>query len=146
MKSKITKKDIYKDVIIKMNGKQINIKAMIDTGNMLKDPITNLPVIVVEKSILYELLPKDLLDNAQKILVGDLEDVSENVKENYIRKLRFIPFSSLGKQNGMLIGIKPDFVEVVDEEDTNKIEDVIVGVYDKSFTKDGRYRALMGIF
>ena len=145
VKSKITKKDIYKDVIIKMNKKQINIKAMIDTGNMLKDPITNSPVIVVEKSILYELLPKDLLDNAQKILVGDLEDISEDVKEKYIRKLRFIPFSSLGKQNGMLIGIKPDFVEVIDEEDTNQIEDVIVGVYDKSFTKDGKYRALMGI-
>lgn len=145
VKSKITKKDIYKDVNIQIDGKQINLKAMLDTGNMLKDPISGSPVIVVEKSILYNLLPKDLLDNLDRILGGDLEKISVDVKDKYIKKLKFIPFSSLGKQNGMLVGIKPDFVEIVDEQDVSKRDDIIVGIYEKSFTKDGRYRALMGM-
>ena len=145
VKNKITKKDIYKDVIINMNEKQINIKAMIDTGNMLKDPITGNSVIVVEKNILYDILPKELLNNLDKILGGNLENINEEIKENYIKKLRFIPFSSLGKQNGMLVGIKPDFIKIKEEDGNTKIQNVIIGIYEKSLTKDGKYQALMGI-
>lgn len=145
VKNKITKKDIYKEIKIEMNGKQIHLNAMLDTGNMLKDPITGKPVIVVEKIILYEILPKELLDNLEKILGGELENISENIKDKYIKKLKFIPFSSLGRQNGMLVGIKPDFVEIVEEQKTQKRNDIIIGIYEKSLTKDGRYRALMGI-
>lgn len=145
VKSKITKKDIYKDVNIKINGKSINIKTMIDTGNMLKDPITGSPVIVVEKSILYELLPRELLDNIDKILKGSLDKISDEIKDEYIKKIKFIPFSSLGKQNGMLIGLKPTSVEIIEEQEVTKIKDIIIGIYENSFTKDGHYRALMGI-
>ena len=63
VKTKITKKDIYKEIKIYIDEKVIKINAMLDTGNMLKEPITGVPVIIVEKSILYELLPKELLDN-----------------------------------------------------------------------------------
>lgn len=145
IKSKISKKDIYKDIKIKMEESEINLKAMLDTGNMLKDPITGKPVIVVEKSVLYEVLPKELLDNIEKILGGDLENISIDIKDKYIKKLKFIPFSSLGRQNGMLVGIQPTYVEIIDEQDTFKKEDVIVGIYENSFTKDGKYQALIGM-
>ena len=145
VKSKITKKDIYKNIKIEIDEKSINLKAMIDTGNMLKDPITGSPVIIVEKSILYNILPRNLLDNLEKILLGNTQNISADVKNKYINKLKFIPFSSLGKQNGMLVGIKPTYVEIIEEEETLKKEDIIVGIYEKSLTKDGKYRALMGI-
>ena len=145
VKSKISKKDILKDIKINIDNQQITIKAMLDTGNMLKDPLTENSVVVVEKTALYQILPKDLLDNIENILGGDLEKISDEVKEKYINKLKFIPFSSLGKQNGMLVGIKPTFVEIDDEQNTFKKEKVIVGIYDKSLTKDGKYQALIGI-
>ena len=145
VKNKITKKDIYKEIKIEMDGKQIQLNAMLDTGNMLKDPITEKPVIVVEKIILYEVLPKELLDNIENILGGDLKNISEDIRDKYIKKIKFIPFSSLGRQNGMLVGIKPDFIEIVEEQKIQKRNDIIIGIYEKSLTKDGRYRALMGI-
>ncbi|MBO4293609.1 MAG: sigma-E processing peptidase SpoIIGA [Clostridia bacterium] len=145
IKSKITKKDIYKNLKIEIDGKQIKIKAMLDTGNMLKDPITGSPVIVVEKSILYEILPRELLDNIERILEGNFEKISEDIKEKFIKRLKFIPFASLGRQNGMLVGIKPNSVEIIEEQSTSKRKDIIIGIYEKSLTKDGRYRALMGI-
>ena len=144
VKTKITKKDIYKEIKIYIDEKVIKINAMLDTGNMLKEPITGVPVIIVEKSILYELLPKELLDNINQILGGDLENISENIKEKYLNKLKFIPFSSLGKQNGMILGISPQFIKICGEED-RKIKDIIVGIYNKSLTKDGSYRALIGM-
>lgn len=145
VKSKISKKDILKDITIDIDNQKINIKAMLDTGNMLKDPLTGNSVIVVEKTALYQIMPKELLDNTENILGGDLEKISDEIKEKYINRLRFIPFSSLGRQNGMLVGIKPSYIEIDEEQNTLQKDKVIVGIYDKSLTKDGKYQALIGI-
>ena len=56
-----------------------------------------------------------------------------------------IPFSSLGKQNGLLLGIKADSVCIMSDEKIDVVNDVIVGIYDKSFTKNGAYNAIFGL-
>ncbi len=145
VKSKISKKDMFCTIKININKVEIETKAMIDTGNLLKEPISNTPVIVVEHTLLYDCMPKEILNNLENILGGDFENISEEVKNKYISKLKVIPFSSLGKQNGMLIGIKPEEVTVLNDENENKINNVIIGIYNKSLTKRGEYRALIGI-
>lgn len=145
IKTKINPKDMYCKIKIKVNEKSIETKAMIDTGNLAKEPITNTPVVIVESSLLEEVLPNQILNNLENILSGDLTKISEEMQEKYISKLRCIPFSSLGKQNGMLLGIKADEIEVEIEEETKKSDNVIIGIYDKSLTKRGEYRALIGI-
>ena len=145
VKSKISKKDMFCTIKININKVEIETKAMIDTGNLLKEPISNTPVIVVEHTLLYDCMPKEILNNLENILGGDFENISEEVKNKYISKLKVIPFSSLGKQNGMLIGIKTEEVTVINDENENKINNVIIGIYNKSLTKRGEYRALIGI-
>lgn len=143
-KNKITKKDMICEIKIKMNGKEKELIAMVDTGNMLREPITGNPVVVVEKMALYDLVPKEILNNTEAILGGDFEKIPENIKKEYISKLKMIPFSSLGKQNGMLIGIKPESVKVINEQIEEK-RNAIIGIYNKSLTKRGEYNALIGI-
>lgn len=145
VKSKITKKDMYCDILVKINNKDIKVKAMIDTGNFLKDPLTQKPVIVVERNSLYEALPKQILNNLDNVLGGDLEKIPEEIQKKYLPKLKFIPFSSLGKQNGMLIGIKSEKVKIYYEDNQIDKEDVVIGIYNKSLTKKGEYKALIGI-
>lgn len=141
IKTKINAKDMFCKIKIKLNGKEIETKAMIDTGNLAKEPITNTPVVIVESSLLEKVLPKEILNSIDNILAGKLD----GVKEEYISRLRCIPFSSLGKQNGMLLGIKADEI-VVEKEEENKIsKNVIIGVYERSLTKRGEYRALIGL-
>lgn len=144
-KNKITKKDMLCKVKIKLNGKEIILNTMIDTGNMLKEPLTGNPVVVVEKTSLYDLIPKEILNNTESILGGDFEKISENIRDEYISKLKIIPFSSLGKQNGMLLGIKPESLEVINEQTEEKKDNAIIGIYNKSLTKRGEYNALIGI-
>lgn len=147
VKTKITKKDMFCKIEIGLNHKKIETIAMIDTGNMLKEPITNTPVIVVEHTLLYDCIPKEILNHLEELLGGDFDNIPEEIKKEYLTRLKFIPFSSLGKQNGMLLGIKADFVKIKsDENETEeKKENIIVGMYNKSLTKRGEYRALMGI-
>ena len=145
IKTKISKKDMFCDIKIKINEQIIKTKAMVDTGNLLKEPITNTPVIVVEHTLLYNCIPKEILNNIENILGGDVEKIPKEIREKYISKLKIIPFSSLGKQNGMLIGIKAEYVEIENEEKSVKRENVIIGIYNKSLTNRGEYRALIGI-
>lgn len=145
VKRKINKNDMFCDIEIKLNGKIIRTKVMIDTGNMLKEPITNIPVVVVEHTILYECLPKEILNNLDEILGGSFKNIPEKIKQEYITKFKFIPFSSLGKQNGMLLGIKAEYIKIFEDEKDEKKENIIIGIYNKSLTKKGEYRALAGI-
>ena len=118
---------------------------MIDTGNLVKEPITNTPVVILESTLLEKALPTIILNNLENILSGDLSQIPKEIQEKYISKLRCIPFSSLGKQNGMLLGIKADEIEVETEYEKKVSNNVIIGIYDKTLTKRGEYRALVGI-
>ena len=145
VKTKFSKKDMFCDVEVELNNKKIKTRAMIDTGNLLKEPITNTPVIVLEHTLLYECVPKEILDNLESILGGELVKIPEEVRNEYISKLKLIPFASLGKQNGMLVGIKADSLKIIQDDQEKENKNVIVGIYNKSLTKRGEYRALVGM-
>lgn len=145
VKNKFTKKDMFCDIKIKLNGKEIETKAMIDTGNLLKEPITNIPVVVVENTVLEGVLPKEILENTENILGGDIENIPKEIKNRYLSKLKVIPFSSLGKQNGMLLGIKADSLKVINIEEEKIIDKAIIGIYNKQLARRGDYKALLGI-
>ena len=145
VKTRLAPKDMFLEIEVYFGDKKISTKAMIDTGNMLKEPITNVPVIIVEHVVLYEVIPKSILNNIDKILVGNFEDVPTEIKKEYATKLKFIPFSSIGKANGMLLGIKADKLVVKNEEGSNEIYKIIIAIYNKSLTKRGEYQALLGI-
>lgn len=145
VKSKISKKDMFCTIKIRLNEIEVETKAMLDTGNLLKEPFTNTPVIVVEHTLLYQCMPKEILNHLEDILGGDFEKVPQAIQDKYRIRLKLIPFSSLGKQNGMLLGIKPEYVEIENEENRIRKENIILGIYNKSLTKKGEYRALLGI-
>ena len=47
-------------------------------------------------------------------------------------------------KNGMLVGIKPEKIEIINEQ-TEEEKNAIIGIYNKSLTKKGEYNALIGI-
>ena len=141
IKGKMSKKDMFCDITISLDGKKAKAKAMIDSGNLLKDPISKSPVVVVEKKIIKRIISETILDEIFNILNG--KDV--NLDDSYMSRVRMLPFASLGKQNGMLIGLKPDSISIIYDDEQKEIKDVIVGIYDKTFTKNGPYTALIGV-
>lgn len=131
-KRQLKKKDMICNLEISINKQKSEVKAYLDSGNTLREPLTKKPVIVVEKNKIKNFTDIDL----EKIIGGD-EPNTENLK------LKIIPFNSIGKQNGMLIGVKPDFVKIEYEDREEYIYDVVIGMYDKKINKD--YHALIGL-
>lgn len=143
VKNKLNMEDIFCNLKICNNGKEQTLRAMIDTGNLLKDPITNSPVIIIEKNKLSNILPKEILENTEKIINGKYEFSDEYLK--YASKFRVLPFSSLGKQNGMLLGFKVDKIEVEINDEEIIRDDAIVGIYDKKLSNRNQYEGLIGL-
>ena len=146
VKTKLNKKDMIYDVEVIISGKSVKVKALLDTGNLLKDPITGFPVIVIENTSLNSIISKKILNNLNKILGGDIDELTKDKEFEYtISRFRMIPFSSLGKQNGLLLGIKADSINILLDDKTNRVNNAIIGIYDKSFTKNGAYTAIFGL-
>ena len=146
VKYRISKNDMFCEIEIFFGEKSVRLKAMLDTGNMLRDPITRMPVIVVEKDILHEIIPYKILDNLEKIIGGDVPDeIYEEINVEYISKFRVIPFSSLGKQNGLLLGFKASNVITYIDANEEELKNVIIGIYDKKLSKKDKYNALLGL-
>lgn len=141
IKGKLTRKELFCQILIRLGEEKIIVTAMLDTGNLLKEPITKTPVIIVEKQSLATILPKEILENLDFILDG----TNKTELGEYATRFRVIPFSSLGKQNGMLLGMKMDEVEIITEEGNTTVSNVIIGISNESLTKNGLYTALVGL-
>ncbi len=145
LKNKINKDEMYCEVEIKNENIIRKIKVMIDTGNLLKEPITGKPVIVIEKEQLRDLIPKEILDNVNGILGGEIKEIPQKIVDKYFSKIRIIPFFSLGNKKGLLLGIKIKEVNIIKNKEVIQHKDIFVGVYDEKIDLKGEYFGVVGM-
>ena len=142
VKKRVDRNSLLYTLEIGYQEKKCSLKAMLDTGNLLVEPITSLPVVIVEKSKLEEIIPKDNLKLLLEMLEGSK---TEKLPQELKLRSRLIPFSSIGRKNGMMIGIKPDYIRIFEEDNETVITDVIIGIYQDKLSKNGAYNGLMGL-
>ena len=142
-KSKLNNKNTFIEIELYNKNKMTKARALLDSGNMLKEPISQKPVIVVEKAILSKIIPEEVLNYIERMVGGD--DQERNEMQEYLSKIRMVPFMSLGKENGMLIGIRSDKTKINTEDIRLEKENIIAGIYEKKLTKDNKYNALIGL-
>lgn len=140
IKNRMNKRAMICDLEIFYNGKNKKIKTMIDTGNLLKEPITKNDVIIVEKDSLKEIISNEILENIAFIVNGKWLDNAEI----HSYKFKIIPFSSLGNDNGLLIGFRPDYIKIYNENEVIR-NDVLVGIYDGKLSRNNLYTSLIGL-
>ena len=137
---KVNLNDIVCDIEINIENKIVRTKALIDSGNLLIDPISKKEVIVVESKILKNLLTDEYLEMLKNISIGKLIGSLDINKY----KIKIIPFNSLGNPNGILCGINPDFIKV-QYEDEIILKNVILGVYFGSLNSFDEYSSIIGL-
>lgn len=97
--NKIAKKEIYR-VTVEKNGKEFKFFAFADSGNNLKEPFSNYPVIVADKN---------LFDG--------------------VETERLVPYSTIGSQ-GVLNAFKPNTVTVCAGNKKYSIQNVYIALND----------------
>ncbi|ACA59934.1 sigma-E processing peptidase SpoIIGA [Candidatus Desulforudis audaxviator] len=125
-------------------GRSLSVNALLDTGNQLSDPLTNHPVLVVEFNAVRELLPAELCSAFEAGEEPDFAKVLESLgNSRWAGRLRVIPFQSLGRSSGLLLGFRPDEVEILYGSENIRVRKVVVGVYQRQLCPEATYRALV---
>lgn len=103
------------DVFIE--NKVYPVKALLDTGNELKESVSNLPVVIVEKQIFNNI------------------DLSSYSKYH-------ISYSAVGGEEGDIIAIRPDRL-IININGEEKEKNVLLGFIDKRLSKQNDYNGLL---
>lgn len=129
VKRTLRENETTEQVVIQLNGKKASLTALFDTGNELTDPVTRLPVVVVEYDAVKEILPS-YFHTVFSHCGADHPDRALLQLQTYpiAHRLRLIPFSSIGKSNGMMLGIRPDKL-CFPARKKKEAEDVVICFY-----------------
>ncbi|GBF34441.1 sporulation sigma-E factor processing peptidase [Desulfocucumis palustris] len=137
------KKDALKmPVTIILWGKKVVVEGLVDTGNSLTDPVSGVPVMVVEYGALKNILPDPLKAAMEKYRDG-MTVVSVMAGTRWNERLRLIPFKSLGNDRGLLLGIRPDCLEIKSGSEIKRVEKTVLAIHNSRLDPGRQYSALL---
>ena len=144
LETRAFKRQVCMAVRIFFGDRNLELNALVDTGNSLRDPINHAPVIVAEFDSVKAFLPDSVKILFYEKQENNLQNLLDSAQmNNFTGRLRMIPYESLGKQNGLLIGFRPDKVEITREKDTIALSEVVIGIYNRSLSRNGDYQGLL---
>lgn len=91
-------------IIISIGDKMQRIDALVDSGNLLRDPISGQPVIIVKRK-------------SFKLISDNIDPLNSNDKEIQ-KRIRLIPVKTVSG-GGMLVGLRTDKIETEDKREIN---------------------------
>ena len=124
--SSISLKSIRLEIVF--DGTAHEIEAMVDTGNMARDPLSGAPVILIKESAARKIFPTSLV-------LGDMT----KIPDCYKTRIRLIPIS-IGGFSGLLTAVRADTVSVSERKNSSIRATIAI---DKEGGTYGGYAALM---
>lgn len=122
---------------IQILNKKITVKSMIDTGNTLYDPLSLLPVMILESNELKDVIDLDIFNNdecpSNSLLI--LHKLYPELK------LRIIPFKSVTGEKNVIFAFKPQ--KIFDLDNNHEINNTLVGIVKTKLSEDNSYQALL---
>ncbi|QGQ95784.1 sigma-E processing peptidase SpoIIGA [Paenibacillus psychroresistens] len=131
------------DLRIQLDEVEFTCKGLIDTGNRLYDPLTNMPVMVVEVGLLHDYLPEVWIKRIQNAEVEQIFMELDKVDFKGQERIRLVPFRGINKGGQFMLAIKPDQVMVRNNEQWITTNKVLVGMDGGKLSSDGAYQAIL---
>ena len=116
-------------LMIEIEDKSLEVDALIDTGNLVKDPMNMNPVIFLKRSYAESILPRSVIE------LSDLD----NLKSDFRKRIRLIPVTR-NSETHVMTGVRVDKVLVCKDKYREEINATVV--IDKEEGTFGGYYAL----
>lgn len=124
---------------IRLGDRTVELPALIDTGNALRDPLSGTPVVVVEAAALEEALPPVMLQ-----AVGAGWDSLDRLPGSWASRCRLVPFRAVGRSAGLLLALDPDEISLQGPEDQDWFQvRGLLGLGAERLHPEGAYQALL---
>ena len=113
---KRTNTTIFHNIEIKIGDDIFQATGLLDTGNMLKDTINGKPVIVAEYTLFEQIFPETASSSIKNfnthIKIIDIINTKNLLNSNLAKRISLVSYSSIGQNNGILLGLKSDSVKI----------------------------------
>lgn len=106
------------DIELKIKGKILKLKALLDTGNFLKTSFENEPVIIISQNLVKDKIPEEIFKLLEE---GDYK----NIDFETLKNVRLINYDVLNKGNNICYGLKVRNVKIL-KEDCEIINDAVI--------------------
>lgn len=126
-----------------LGKRSARFNALVDTGNSLIDPLTGYPVIIVEAESVRNIVPPDIYDFFLSNKASG-ENMKYEINPSWKSRMHLIPFKSIGRENGILAGFRPDAIKILHGNGFKEINNVIVGICGIKLSNNSKYTALLG--
>lgn len=137
-------KPLIYDVELILKDRRVITKGLMDTGNCLYDPLNKSPVMVIENTLIENLLNdkiKQEMNEAKKYMNGELDEMPWDYDINGF-SFGIIPYRSVGK-TGMLLTFKLDKVMIFTGKESICNERVTVAICDNRLTGNDDYHVIL---
>ena len=126
-------------VRLELGERQVELIALMDTGNTLADPASGRPVMVVEGERVLELFPREMRPGKED-LCDPAGGMARLGKGAWKGRFRLLPYRSVGIECGLLLALRVDRV-IVDGRDQGPL---LVALSPTPVSDGGGYGALVG--
>lgn len=142
MRERIVPQVMRCPVRVRLGTTWIEGQGFVDTGNNLMDPLTNKPVVIAEQELLDQGLPEDVKEALSAAREGD--DLFESLaRTSWASRLRLIPFTSIGKKHGLLVGLRSDEIAVEAGSRRVMLPGIVIGLYQEKLSPEGKFQMLL---
>lgn len=125
---------------LQVGGRILGLTGLVDTGNNLRDPVSGLPVVVVDWEPLRRIMPGEVF----AFFLSTWDSMPESLSSTPMgKKLRLIPYESLSGRKGVLPGFRPDHLVIFEKDGQRVAKEAIVGVFREHLSPTGLYQALL---
>lgn len=129
-------------VMFDFEGVSVTTIGLVDTGNGLVDPMTGKPVIVSEYQVIKKAIPKKYQDFIEEYLKKEVIEY-EKMEKDALYLIRFIPFESVGKKNGKMVGVNCKHCTLRLENRVWQQDNIIVALTEQQLSGEGEFFALL---
>ena len=126
-----------REVKVLMCGRTAQFNALRDTGNELYDPLSGLPVMVLDLAVASKLLPEYLMESLKTGVPEFIEAIGKD--DTYFARFRLVPYSAVGVKMALLPVFRPDGLWVNGKEDKN----TLVGISPTILCNNSEYSAVI---
>jgi stage II sporulation protein GA (sporulation sigma-E factor processing peptidase) len=127
-------------VAIWIGEHRLECVGLIDTGNQLRDPISRAPVMMVELERIQTHLPEALTVMARTKAWHQHWD---RLPAEWMTRVRLVPFRGVAAEGEMMVTLKPNRVEIRQQQDWVAAGKVLVGLDPGRLSSDGTYQAII---
>lgn len=139
-KGRVTPGRSWRDVRVEGKACQVAFRALTDSGNLLRDPVSGRRVIVAESRVLAPLLEKTPEALSQLLKSQPPEDVLKALRQCCGTAFWLLPVRTV-TENGLMIVFRPEKLFVDGRERT----DCLLGITDGTIDAGGDCHGLMGV-